>query len=554
MRNIKRMVGLTLCIGFAVGAAACRGSNNADSRPTDESKTQLTVGNVDGGYGKEWLTSAIAKFEEKFKDKVYETGKRGIQVSEHTDHEYHGLTNLETNIAQGKRDVYFSESVNYETLIRKKLIEDISEAVETPLTEFGEEKSISDKMFTQYNAEVYRGGKYYAVPYNIGNYGIVYNTELFEAENLYFGEDNNFVTSSAAKKGAGPDGKEGTYDDGLPRTFEEFYRLCDKMKEKGITPLVWTGKTLDYVNQTLYSLATDVAGAETMKNYMSLSGTVKVIDSLNDISDNGVTLSEITLNNSNGYKLFLNEGTYYALTFAKKLISSGYVSESSSNGNYSHLDSERDFLFGGQTVGGKTYQKIGMMFNGAWWYNEAADYFKLIVEEKGESADKAHRSFGMMPFPKADESKLGASSIKDSQKSMCMVNAKAGAAQKEAAKDFIRFLHSDEMLREYAKLTDCQKPYEFDLGDETKLTAYGNSLYNLYQNSEIFAPAASSNPCFVSQEKYFNEIFMNKGLGSEFVAKVFENKADLTVKGYMEKIQAYHNKTDYEKMFASFIG
>lgn len=553
--RIKKVFAGIMCACIAFGASAACRRGDKDDKPADLSKTQLTIGNVDGGYGDEWLDSAIKKFEEKYKDYSFEDGKRGIEIHQRTDHDYHGLVNLESSMKRGEKDMYISESVPYDSLIRKKLVEDITDAVEEPLSSFGEDASLADKMFAQYNAEVLRDGKYYAVPYNIGNYGIVYNVDLFEAENLYFGENGDFVKSKDENRGTGPDGEPSTYDDGLPRTYDELYKLCDKMLEKGITPFVWTGKFADYENQMLYGVATDVLGAQKMKDCYALDANLKIIASASDISDSGVTYTDVTITNRNGYKFFLNEGTYTGLTVMKKLVSSNYATESSYNKNYTHLDSEKDFLFGGYTIQNVTYPKIGMMVNGSWWYNEADSYFKMLVDNVGESAGRTARRFGMMPFPKTSLENLGKSSVKDSQKSMIMVSSKAGDAQKKAACEFIRFLHTDDMLKEYAALTDAEKPYKYVIDNDTaaKMTAYASNLHELYQASDIFVAAASQNPLYVSNDKYFNEMYMNKGMGSEFVVTAFKNKPNATVKDYADAMLKYRVESDYNRAFSDFL-
>lgn len=55
------------------GLTAC-----GDSQGIDETKTQLYIGNFDGGFGDEWLSVLGDRFEELHANDSYEDGKLGV--------------------------------------------------------------------------------------------------------------------------------------------------------------------------------------------------------------------------------------------------------------------------------------------------------------------------------------------------------------------------------------------------------------------------------------------------------------------------------------------
>ena len=87
--------------------------------------------------------------------------------------------------------------------------------------------------------------RYYAYPHYFTSFGITYNVELFDKKGYYFAEGYNpngsledmFIGSEGVEYGyektAGPDCESGTYDDGLPTTYDEFFLLCDYIATVG---------------------------------------------------------------------------------------------------------------------------------------------------------------------------------------------------------------------------------------------------------------------------------------------------------------------------------
>ena len=107
-------------------------------------------------------------------------------------------------------------------------------------------------------------GKYYALPHYETYMGVSYDVSLFESKLLYFSANpdngnNGFITSKTEKRSMGPDGKTGvqngidySLDDGLPSTYEEFFKLCDYMVVRNVTPFVWPGSAAESYTVSLF--------------------------------------------------------------------------------------------------------------------------------------------------------------------------------------------------------------------------------------------------------------------------------------------------------------
>ena len=111
--------------------------------------------------------------------------------------------------------------------------------------------------------------RYYGIPHYSGYAGFVYTVDLFEKNNWYFTAnplsdalEDQFIYSKTETRSAGPDGKTGTYDDGLPATYEQFFQLCEWISQANKIPVLWSGKhNLDYLNHLITSFATIYPGS-----------------------------------------------------------------------------------------------------------------------------------------------------------------------------------------------------------------------------------------------------------------------------------------------------
>ena len=117
---------------------------------TDPTKASITVATWDGGLGSKWLEDAAALFEEKYKDATnFEEGKTGVEVNIVASRSFDGSAMAFTPLTH---DVYFVEAVDYFAMINNRQLADISDVMTSPLTAYGEEGTIADKLDPTLNA------------------------------------------------------------------------------------------------------------------------------------------------------------------------------------------------------------------------------------------------------------------------------------------------------------------------------------------------------------------------------------------------------------------
>lgn len=501
---------------------ACDIERIGEDEDADVAKTQLFVGNFDGGYGTEWLKKAIARFEDKYKEVSFEEGKKGVQVMVNTSRSYVGQI-LKDEIGGLKQDVFFTESVYYYDFVNQDLLLDITDVVEEPLSyEFidgvvntvTETKSIEDKMRDGHkNFLKTPEEKYFGLPFYEANYGFIYDVDLFDNELLYFaaegtGNRNGFVTDLDAPRSAGPDGDiETTYDNGLPATYEEFFRLADYMVRKNIVPITWAGNVQTYVSSLLTALWADFEGQEQMMLNYNFNGTAtNIVDSF-DGQGNPVTKSlEITI--ENGYETYGRQlGRFHALNFLEQLLNNRtyYNGSLTFSPAQTHRDAQDSFLSGKYLSNKET---VGILIDGTWWQHESGNVFKALEKAYGSDASEKNRKFAIMPIPKVDSDHLGRFSIYEANFPMSFINAKVEKWKQPLAKAFLQFVHTDESLIEFTKITNTFKSFEYELDEDdlNDLTHWGRSLYHLHTTAEYITPYAYNELYLKNISTYANEV------------------------------------------------
>ena len=509
-RLIKAVCTFLLVLSTGLTGLSLYGCSNrrGGGEVIDTSRTQIYVAVFNGGYGSEWLQNAKVRFEETFKDKSYESGKKGAQIiiTPYLDRSICS-TSLYNNIDLNPNEMFFTETIPYQEFVSGGKFLDITEAVTTPLTEFGEEKSIEDKMFPYHIENFKTDGKYYALPYYEAFHGIIYDVDMFEDELFYFAldQDNDndgFIFDLEDERSYGPDGRTGvidgvdySVDDGLPATYEEFYRLCDRMKEQGIDPITWSGGNPSEVTKTMSALHADYEGADQMMLNLTFDGTATGL--VDTVDENGnITLQDpLEITEENGYMLQRQAGKYYALDFFDTIIEREYYADLTFNTSQSNTGAQEEYLYS-KFSSSKT--PIAMLVDGSYWENEASGIFTDMVNGGyGQAAAKENRRFALMPYPKATQEKLEEQTspvFMDINYSTALVSSRIEEFKIPLALDLLRFLHTDKELCEYTVTTNTPKPYQYDLGEEylSRMTYYGRSLYELHSSGNIIYPSSNS--------------------------------------------------------------
>lgn len=537
-KRLLAIVATALCAILICPLSACNKSGDPDAEKVDPTRTQLYVRNYDGGYGSEWLYSAKERFEEAYRDVSYEDGKTGVQIIINKDRRKANV--LASQILDDKYEVYFTEEAYYYTLLNENhALGDITEAVTADLSPFGDTagKTILDKLSDEqkeyYGVSGDDGKKhYYGVPHYAGNMQIAYNVELFEEKGFYFKKDADlsgsledcFVapksTAATEARSAGPDGKERTYDDGLPATYDEFYLLCDFIKQNSCTPLLWSGEVYQYyLTGLMRMLASDFEGLQQMSLNYTLDAEAKTLGTIQNgqfVRDAQTTV----IGDNNRCEIARQEGKYRALQFMQTITEqvggvNKYAHPKAYNSVFLNKDTQAEYLFAGKD--GVTGD-IAMLIDGIWWQNEASATFERMVNAYGDEYSSMNRNFATMPLPKASYEKVNevknsdkTMTIYDQMLSLCFMKANVADWKKPLAKEFIKFVNSDESLIEFTQITNAPKALRYTMTDKQKesLTPYGRSVMSLREHADIVYPY-SNRTAFINNQASFGSLFYSK--------------------------------------------
>lgn len=565
---MKKKVSLlmaTLMVGSTLMATGCFGETS--EVVIDKTKTQLFIANLDVGIGRSWVDALSKKFEDAFKTYSFEDGKVGVQIIPDHDTRFSGEFAEQCNTDMNY--IYFTESVDY--AMHSKYMEDITDVMEqgaiTGVDENGEltreSTPISQKIDPFFYDYLNRGTdaepSYRAMPYYLGMRVVNYDMDLWSDNQLYLakklapseivvqellkeepneaaaiasynaeiaklqkGEKSNywrFVNKDGKYKvgnqevelglSAGPDGKYGTFDDGLPATYDEFYLLCEKMVGAGITPFIWTGASPNYAENLTRSLFQNDAGVDALKTFYSLEGTV---DNLVKLDSNGKVVMKdgkpelesytFTGGQDDGYNIFRMDSLYNALQFVNKVIDNRTWTDTACFDRTSMVQAQAKYLTQGHTGDGKP---IAMILEGSWWQQEATPTF-TVMEKVDKKYAKQNRNFSVMSLPNSSIERT-IERIKNDEKmtfvtandSFMYINGKLeeGTPELAVTKAFLSFISNDDCILTFMELTNMLRPLtpNYEEVDEERyndLSAYTKRLVEIQKNANVVYPYSKS--------------------------------------------------------------
>ncbi len=517
MKRSKRIMALGATVVMSASAfsslVGCGGGTPVAGNQEDPTKANISVATYDGGVGDEWLQAAARRFEEKYKDAThFQEGRTGVKINVIPDKVKYAGSNLSgKSLAE---DVYFTESVEYYTFVNDGKIADISDVMNASLADYGEEGTIADKIDPEFKKYMTaKDGKYYMVPFYDGFYGFIYDVDLFEEEGYYFDDFGDTIRLKngknatkeqrqefEAKKSKGPDNKKGTYDDGLPATYQQFIELCDIISAKNI-PFCYSGSYSDYVSKAFRSFIADHEGYDAFTMNYTFSGEAKLVKSIN--ADGTLEMETVTITEDNAYELQRQAGKYYALDMQEKLFGSVKYIGDTYNG-FDFTVAQAEYIKSKYNT-----KRYAMLLEGAWWENEAESVFTELETIRGEK--KIDRRFGFLPIPKAT------AAVGDEVRSQTMFSANSSfgfinkdSDNMELAKEFMRFLHTDAEMSKFSALTSMTRALSYEMKEEDKATAtnFGKSLIEMKANSRVVYPYSSlsiviNNPAAFTEGMWF---------------------------------------------------
>lgn len=507
----KRWISCLLALGMVAtcGLTAC-GGDNTDNSGDVAGKTTIRVGTYNGGLGMDWLREAAARFEELYKDQSFADGETGVAVKVVESQAGDMLASRSLD-----RDVYLTEAVDYYYLQNQGKLADISDVATTSLSAYGEDKTIASKLDNALNDFLTaKDGKYYAIPFYEGFYGFIYDVDMFEANGWFFSESGSFTSTNKSK---GIDGVEGTYDDGLPKTYAQFKQLLDKIRKDSVTPLVYSSESMVYFINTLANYWADYEGKAKMQRNWSLEGEINVVSGFD--ADGNPTVESKTITSADMRELQKQPGKYYALKFLKEIVmSNGQNYVSATDFKAAQLQLIQSCLDGENQEGA-----VAMIIDGSWFENEAelAQTFELVegLDMREDIAGKDYkktRKLAFMPIPMVDESETTLNSgsknedgshkqtLVSANDSFCFINAGTTGAKLEVSKEFLKFLHTDAEMSLFTAKTSITRPYTYTIEESVKadMSYFGQSLMEMKESSDIVYPY-SANPTYVANSSEF---------------------------------------------------
>lgn len=566
----KILAGALSVVVLASSLVGCGPVGPEDVEDINEEQVQIYVSHYNGGVGKAWIDKIETDFEELYKDYQGVEGKKGVQIV--TNHHKNQGDSLADDLLNEKDEVFFTDGSAYYEMVSTNKVLDISSVLTETNTD---SKTIESKLTEQQKSYYKVNGAYYALPHYEIFGGLTYNRGLFNSESFFFAkggapseycdyiQQNNTDPAPIANKftdykecqftnlegdlSAGPDGKYGTSDDGLPATYEEFFTLCDRMVEYSTNPFTWSGQIgKAYMGYLLGALMADCDGKDMVELSYNFNGTAsKLIQSV-DSNGNITWEYDVPINKNTGYKIFRTEGTYRALEFLDRMTSnSSYYSNKLTEGQaHSHISAQREFVlsqFNPDKWNDGKY--IGMLVEGAYWENEARDMG--IFNDLSESNKTVNDvSYANLPMPKVDESRIGEpATVVEGQGNLCFVRKNVDTAKVDIIKKFLQFCYTDTKLQEFTALTGVTRGLKYDLSGVTGvgLTDYAKSIIDLKQNAQV-AYTVSGSEVYVAHQSYLARRF-NSLVGPYCLDEIM--KSDVSAKDIFDSILALRSQANW---------
>lgn len=463
----KKVIGLTAsALALTTMLASC-GTPVEDGPKIDPTKTQIYVSAWNGGFGVEWLNQAAATFNEKNSEvqviinpnkDAYTTGiKPGIQAGTSTN------------------DIYITPTTYCVDLGIQGYLEDLSDVWEADPE--GDGTTIEQDII---DAEQFKGaysskGKVYALPHNEAIQGFVYDHSIF-VEKGYLMTEADGITLTAGK-----DGKVGTYDDGQPTTIAEWDMMIQRMVSDGVYPFFWNGMyATDYLMSLQEALLAQYIGMDSYLTTWSYDGEYTYADGTKE-----------TITPATGYKLTKLPEKKVVIDWMEKYLCSNpnYYHPSSKYTSVSHTDAEALFVLGYENT--TSNPQSAMLYEGVWWENETRATFVSLANRGAVEYKYGTRDYRYMLLPAMDGQR-GAngdgtgSVISVSENGNIFLKKQSDETKRTYAKEFIKYIVSDEVSKAFTTQTGGLRPYKYELGENelSQMTVFAKNAYALYSDAE----------------------------------------------------------------------
>ena len=468
---MKKILATFMALILVFGLGACKPPMDGDD--IDPNKTQIYVAIGDNGVGTEFLYDLKAAYE------AYNPEVEIVPVQKDAE-----LNNGTSYMKSASEDVVFINGSNDFSEIDDYLM-DLTDLTKNKAYDANGEyvgkgngvKTLEDKMkayeniYKMFNVGTAEQPKFKSLPWFSSIYGLWYDIDLFNDENLFNLQSYKGIDGIAGTEDDfyGPDGLPDTYDDGLPATWEDMKLLLSEMKTKNIKPFTFSGM---YGWMRSFWLDTVFLNYEGINDYAlnySFSGTD---------SDFG------EINSSNGYLLKQQEGRKAMLLVAEEIAKKSLYSSDSLKSTQTHLMAQTDFLDSVTTDAPSAF-----LIDGSWWEYEARDTFDRMAKINKKFA-RGTRRFGYFPIPRF----VGTKGLKDQINtkqyardiSSFLLLVNKNTKVKDEVEDFLLFSRSETSLRNFTKTTNLFCAYDYDMSNDLgSLTPLARSVYDLLRSDDV---------------------------------------------------------------------
>ncbi len=521
MKKSAKALALLLGVITLGSATACGGDGGESAGGPggvgggNSKVTQVLFMDYGGGMGSDWLYAAAERFEKAKASESYETGKTGVDIditsSKGIPYDTMSTTGYHVFTAENTADIYMMASKG-----EIMCLDDIVEGMTSQIEEGAKERLKGPD------------GKYYALPHYEWYPGITYDVDFFDQKNLYFADPAetiietkvskygtaNFIADPLATKSCGPNGVKGDYDDGLPSSVQEFFMLCEAMKEAGRDPFTWAGDCLDYAFYLTHSFWANLAGYDQMSTvYSHDSKGAQIVEVVTGYTNEDLfyagsgikrpTTEKIAITADNAYKAYEMAARYYSLAVLQVIYDNGYTNADSIKAGVSNFNAQSHFI---------TNKNGGMLLDASYWYNETANDTENLKYYQDRNPGAPERKLSYMPLPSQLEGTVTEGNghknvLLDLGSSHLFVNKRVelnpGLAR--AIKEFVAFLYTDAELAAYTETTGSMRPIKYTF-DNTKAYSFYNRMNVIRQASDVVYESSAS-PIYKKNLGYFRMIW-----------------------------------------------
>lgn len=216
----------------------------------------------------------------------------------------------------------------------------------------------------------------------------------------------------------------------VPKKMSEFLNLLLEIKQEEIVPIAWSGKNINDWDIIVKTWWAQNSGYDEMKKYLKLETP----------------------------EVYNQKGREDALVQFSKIISD----KTNSIDDVDDADNKK---------------ALNMFLNG-----KAAIYVgSSSIENTANQNAMENFSMAMMKIPSMDGSKDAAVSV---QPSNGIIVVPESSSNKEEAKNFLKFMATDKMLRLFTSETSTPRPFYYDIENISHLTSFGKSVIEYWNNSD----------------------------------------------------------------------